>query len=159
MVIPLRSMLPNVKPSPERSVRSTMAPPSSSSNTTPPPPPPPPPPSSVKKIFFRLIVPVVVVTNIFVGVYVLVRTMKKPSQKDGKTIVNVPSAATEKTANVSTPVKVLLPVPENEQRELFKWILEEKRKTKPGNKAEKKKLDEEKALLKEFIRAKSIPSL
>ena len=40
-----------------------------------------------------------------------------------------------------------------------KWVLEEKQKVKPRNAAEKKKLDEEKALLKEFIRAGSLPSL
>lgn len=37
------------------------------------------------------------------------------------------------------PVKVQKPIPEDQQRELFKWILEEKRKIKPKNPEEKKK--------------------
>lgn len=60
---------------------------------------------------------------------------------------------------IPAPVKVLPPIAEQEQRELFKWILEEKRKVKPSDRAEKKKIDDEKALLKQFIGAKSIPSI
>lgn len=56
------------------------------------------------------------------------------------------------------PVKVREPIPVDQQRELFKWILEEKRKIKPKDREEKKRIDEEKAILKEFIRAKSIPN-
>jgi hypothetical protein len=37
--------------------------------------------------------------------------------------------------------------------------LEEKRKIKPKDREEKKQIDEEKAILKQFIRAKSNPSL
>ncbi|KAF2318147.1 hypothetical protein GH714_001141 [Hevea brasiliensis] len=48
-------------------------------------------------------------------------------------------------------------IPEDQQRELFKWILEEKRKVKPKDQQEKKRIDEEKAILKQFIRAKAIP--
>ncbi|ESQ50491.1 hypothetical protein EUTSA_v10022851mg [Eutrema salsugineum] len=56
------------------------------------------------------------------------------------------------------PVKVARkPIPEDEQRELFKWILEEKRKMEPKDRKEKKKIDEEKAILKQFIRAERIP--
>ncbi|CAH2051226.1 unnamed protein product [Thlaspi arvense] len=61
------------------------------------------------------------------------------------------SAATE-------PVTVARkPIPEDEQRELFKWILEEKRKTEPKDRKEKKRIDDEKAILKQFIRAERIP--
>ncbi|RRT42674.1 hypothetical protein B296_00053791 [Ensete ventricosum] len=62
-------------------------------------------------------------------------------------------------APIPAPTKVLPPIAEQEQRELFKWILEEKRKVKLSDMAEKKKIDDEKALLKQFIRAKSIPSI
>lgn len=56
------------------------------------------------------------------------------------------------------PVKVARkPIPEDEQRELFKWILEEKRKINPKDREEKKRIDEEKAILKQFIRAEKIP--
>lgn len=51
------------------------------------------------------------------------------------------------------------PVPEEQQRELFEWLLEEKRKLKPKDNVEKKKIDEEKAILKRFLRAESIPKL
>lgn len=57
------------------------------------------------------------------------------------------------------PVKIYQPIPEEEKRELFKWILEEKRKVKPNNHEEKKQIDEEKATLKQFIRAESIPDI
>ncbi|XP_010416972.1 PREDICTED: uncharacterized protein LOC109124854 isoform X2 [Camelina sativa] len=51
------------------------------------------------------------------------------------------------------------PIPEDEQKELFKWILEEKRKMEPKDRTEKKRIDEEKAILKQFIRADRIPKL
>lgn len=57
------------------------------------------------------------------------------------------------------PVKPREPIPESQQREIFKWILEEKRKIKPKDPEEKKRLDEEKAILKQFIRGKSIPTI
>ena len=55
------------------------------------------------------------------------------------------------------PVKVREPIPEDQQRELFMWMLEEKRKIKPRDREEKKRIDEDKAILKQFIRAKPIP--
>ncbi|KAL1218338.1 hypothetical protein V5N11_028049 [Cardamine amara subsp. amara] len=56
------------------------------------------------------------------------------------------------------PVKVARkPIPEDEQRELFKWILEEKRKIEPKDRKKKKQIDEEKAILKQFIRAEKLP--
>ncbi|EOA31453.1 hypothetical protein CARUB_v10014639mg [Capsella rubella] len=58
------------------------------------------------------------------------------------------------------PVKVARkPIPEDEQKELFKWILEEKRKIEPKDRKEKKRIDEEKAILKQFISASRIPKL
>lgn len=51
------------------------------------------------------------------------------------------------------------PIPEDQQRELLKWILEEKRKTKPRDAEERKHIDEEKAILKQLIRAKSLPTI
>ncbi|KAL0885498.1 hypothetical protein Bca101_009481 [Brassica carinata] len=58
------------------------------------------------------------------------------------------------------PVKVARkPIPEDEQRELFKWILEEKRKMEPKDRKDKRRIDEEKAVLKQFIRAERIPKL
>ncbi|KAG2323527.1 hypothetical protein Bca52824_016740 [Brassica carinata] len=51
------------------------------------------------------------------------------------------------------------PIPEDEQRELFKWILEEKSRMEPKDRKEKKQIDEEKAVLKQFIRAERVPKL
>ncbi|KAJ6394704.1 hypothetical protein OIU77_023832 [Salix suchowensis] len=60
---------------------------------------------------------------------------------------------------ISEAVKLIEPVREDQQRELFKWILEEKRKVKPKDSEERKRIDDEKAILKQFIRAKSIPGI
>lgn len=51
------------------------------------------------------------------------------------------------------------PIPDDQQLELFKWILEEKRKVKPKDPADKKRIDEDKAILKQFIRTESTPKL
>lgn len=58
---------------------------------------------------------------------------------------------------VTKPLKVQQPIPEDNQRELFKWMLEEKRKVISKDREEKKQIDEDKAILKQFIRANSIP--
>ena len=58
---------------------------------------------------------------------------------------------------VTMPVKLRVPLPEEQQREVFKWMLEEKRKVKPNDVVEKKQIDKEKDILKQFLRAKSIP--
>ncbi|CAL9107487.1 unnamed protein product, partial [Musa textilis] len=96
-------------------------------------------------------------------VYVLLRTSKKEStEKDEEAVGEVPASpvATIKPVipdkkqvigPIPAPLKVLPPIAEQEQRELFQWILEEKRKVKPGDRAEKKKIDEEKALLKHCL--------
>ena len=56
-------------------------------------------------------------------------------------------------------MKLWEPILEDQQHELFKWMLEEKRNIKPKDPVEKKCIDEEKAILKQFIRAKPIPSI
>lgn len=57
------------------------------------------------------------------------------------------------------PVKFLQPIPEEQQRELFKWMLHEKRKNKPKDTEEKRRIDQEKVVLKDFIRSESVPNL
>lgn len=130
-----------------------------------------------KKPFLRRIFPFLLIVNFAVGAYVLLRTTdKQPAEKDeevleekeaaaaaaasapaGSPKLEVPQPIPVKVAEA--PKKVLPPIPQEEQREIFKWILEEKRNIKPASSSEKKKLDEEKALLKQFIRTKSIPTL
>ncbi|XP_008808059.2 uncharacterized protein LOC103720228 [Phoenix dactylifera] len=127
----------------------------------------PPPPYAAKKGFLRRIVPLLLAANLGIGVYVLTRTStRQPTDKDEEVpsspVVSTGAPVPEKKSSAeppSTPKKVLPPIPENEQRQLFKWILEEKRKAKPRDSAEKKKIDEEKSLLKQFIHEKSIPVL
>jgi hypothetical protein len=88
--------------------------------------------------------------------YVLVRTYQKDSGRNDAATSTSAAATADKPAQ---PIAALPPIPEDEQRQLYKWMLQEKRKIKPRNAAERKKLDEEKALLKEFIRAESLLSL
>ncbi|THG05287.1 hypothetical protein TEA_002306 [Camellia sinensis var. sinensis] len=103
--------------------------------------------------------------------YMFVRARKKDTTaEDSKAAAKVPSTPVVTPATpvpeepalpppIAVPVKVREPIPEDQQLELFKWILEEKRKVKPKGREEKKRIDEEKALLKQFIRAKSIPNI
>ncbi|KAF6986823.1 hypothetical protein CFC21_004540 [Triticum aestivum] len=131
----------------------------------PPPPPPPPTAAEAKKGFMRRMFPFLLAVNAFVGAYMLVRTYYKDSP--AKTADAASATATASTAVESqepvaavAPVKpVLPPIPEDEQRRVYKWMLEEKRKVKPRDAAEKKRLDDEKALLKQIIRADTLPVL
>lgn len=103
--------------------------------------------------------------------YLFMRTKKKETDAEDDiedevvTIVQTTAADTapvEKplpSPTINEPTKLREPILESQQRELFKWILEEKRKIKTKDPEEKKRIDEEKAILKQFIRAKSIPGL
>lgn len=101
--------------------------------------------------------------------YVLVRTRKKDTSttiEEGTSDVPSPTtAATTAPITATTLTSIMVPVmprdpiPMDKQRELFKWMLEEKRKVKPKDSEEKKRIDDEKAILKQFIRAKSIPNI
>ncbi|XP_048130012.1 uncharacterized protein LOC115737547 isoform X2 [Rhodamnia argentea] len=132
-------------------------------------PPPPPPPKESFARRYKFLWPLLLTVNAAVGVYLFMRTNKKDNtteEEDSKAIsstaVSTITPATEKPVPVpiiTEPVKPREPIPEDKQRELFKWILEEKRKIKPRDPEERKRLDEEKATLKQFIRAKSLPSI
>ncbi|KAH6830770.1 hypothetical protein C2S53_014928 [Perilla frutescens var. hirtella] len=151
---------------------SSMAASSSTGATAPPPPPPPPP---VKEPFlqrFKFYKTLALVVSLTVGVYAFTRTVlkvgpykeEKPESPTTSTSSSTtPASATAINEQPVTPptVKPIQrpPVPEDQQRELFKWMLEEKRKAKPRDAEEKKRIDEEKAILKQFIRAKSLPTI
>ena len=45
------------------------------------------------------------------------------------------------------------------QSRLYRWMLDERRKVKPRDTAERRRLDDDIALLKEIIRADSLPRL
>ncbi|CAA0827135.1 Unknown protein [Striga hermonthica] len=112
---------------------------------------------------------VVLIFNFALGGYMFWQSGKKPRGKE-KTAVPTEEVAPETPVIVTPPVEpepvlptpitspviVRQPVTEDQQREIFNWILEEKRKVKPTSREEKKRIDEEKAILKEFIRANSI---
>ncbi|XVF86802.1 hypothetical protein PTKIN_Ptkin18bG0071700 [Pterospermum kingtungense] len=136
--------------------------------------PPPPPPQPPKESFarrYKFLWPLLLAVNFTVGAYLFMRTKKKDTTEDVvRDVGSSPVSTTTVTAPpvtemplpappITQPVKLPEPIPESQQRELFKHILEEKRKVKPKDPEEKKRLDEEKAILKQFIRAKSIPSI
>lgn len=99
--------------------------------------------------------------------YLFMRTKKKDTDVEDEVVapgsttaaVTAPVEKPLPSPTIKEPPKLREPISENQQRELFKWILEEKRKVKTKDPEEKKRVDEEKAILKEFIRAKSIPSI
>lgn len=108
--------------------------------------------------------------SLFSTAYVLLRTTKKEPAKEGEdAIKETPLASSQSTAVTDTEkvpiieptkpapedVKVLPQISDDEQRHLFKWILDEKRKAKTKDALEMKKLDEEKAILKHYISSKS----
>ncbi|KAI3521416.1 hypothetical protein L1887_10881 [Cichorium endivia] len=131
---------------------------SSSSNI----PPPPPPKESLGRRY-KFIWPLLLAVNFSIGAYLFTRTNKeeKTEEEVPSTVVTSTSTPTSiSNTSVSPPAipKTLEPIPMDQQKELFKWILEEKRKVKTKNPREKKQIDEEKAILKQFIRAKNIPS-
>jgi len=83
-------------------------------------------------------------------------------------------AEKKKTAPAQAPVPAVAPsvvaapewapppkkaISEEEQRQVLQWVLEERRKVKGLNKAEKARIDEEKRLLKELLRGSQLPPL
>ncbi|XP_077225565.1 uncharacterized protein LOC143858734 [Tasmannia lanceolata] len=135
------------------------------------PSPPSPPPKESFARRHKFFWPLLLTVNLAVGALLYVATRNKDTGAEAEEVAKeVPSAPVASTAVlvpektlttpiVVEPVKAHKPIPENEQRQLFKWMLEEKRKTKPENALEKKRIDEEKTILKQFIRAKSIQSI
>ncbi|XP_010552208.1 PREDICTED: uncharacterized protein LOC104822633 [Tarenaya hassleriana] len=133
--------------------------------------PPPPPPKEPFARRYKFLWPLLLTVNLAIGGYILLRTKKKdtsptdeetapPStQSTDAAVASVDAQKTPALAVVTEPVKAREPIPVKEQRDLFKWMLEEKRKANPKGAEEKKKIDEEKEMLKQLIRAKTIPNL
>ncbi|EPS59479.1 hypothetical protein M569_15329 [Genlisea aurea] len=136
----------------------------------------PNPPQPIQKEPFirryRFLWPVVLAVNLGIGAYVLVRTTSKGRGTEvgdaAETETPHQIVAEEKnpaTVSAQNPIveeqrlPVLAPhIPEVQQRELFRWILEEKRKLKPRDAQDKKRIDEEKSILKNLIRSESVPN-
>ncbi|KAK6273588.1 hypothetical protein POUND7_010671 [Theobroma cacao] len=124
---------------------------------------------------------ILLISNLALGAYMFAKARKKNSSivdnkpakiemepEKSKTEADLSSAPLTPTPVyeeppifpvVATPPKVLEPIPENQRCELFEWILEEKRKVKPKDPEERKRIDEEKAILKQFMRSKSMPRI
>ncbi|KAK6236474.1 hypothetical protein QUC31_020251 [Theobroma cacao] len=124
---------------------------------------------------------ILLISNLALGAYMFAKARKKNSSivdnkpakiemepEKSKTEADVSSAPLTPTPVyeeppifpvVATPPKVLEPIPEDQRCELFEWILEEKRKVKPKDPEERKRIDEEKAILKQFMRSKSMPRI
>ncbi|CAN8288020.1 unnamed protein product [Cochlearia groenlandica] len=139
-----------------------------------------PPPPPLKESFarrYKYVWPVLLTVNLAIGGYLFFRTKKKDiDTSDEETVaksgglvaaaapvgMSKPVSSSAAVVAVAEPVMVVKarePIPEKQQRELFKWMLEEKRKVKTRNAEEKKINDEEKAILKHFIASKTIPTL
>ncbi|CAA7015521.1 unnamed protein product [Microthlaspi erraticum] len=131
--------------------------------------PPPPPPKESFARRYKFVWPLLLTVNLAVGGYLFFRTKKKDIEpaneemaaKSGSLAAPVTVEKSVSSTVVAEPmvIKAREPIPEKQQRELFKWMLEEKRKVKPRNAEEKRRIDEEKAILKQFIGAKTIPTL
>ncbi|XP_068304065.1 uncharacterized protein [Pyrus communis] len=126
--------------------------------------PPPQPPKESFARRYKFLWPLLLTVNLGVGAYLFMRTKRKDVEENVIATVSTTAqtTTTEKplpSPTITEPVKLLEPIPEDHQHQLFKWMLEEKRKVKPKDPEEKKHLDEEKAILKQFLRAKSLPTI
>ncbi|CAN6989480.1 unnamed protein product [Brassica oleracea var. botrytis] len=133
-------------------------------------PPPPPPPKESFARRYKYMWPLLLTVNLAVGGYLFFRTKKKDIEEPASEEIAAKSGSVAAPVTIENPVssavvaepvvvKAREPIPEKQQRELFMWMLEEKRKVKPQNAEEKKRIDEEKAILKQFIGSKTIPTL
>ncbi|XP_052183256.1 uncharacterized protein LOC127795541 isoform X1 [Diospyros lotus] len=145
-------------------------------------PPPRPLPQGFLSRRSKAIWRVLIISNLALGVsgqltylhwwspaYIFMKPRKKDkAEEDSKAAANIPSATVVTTLTpeeaVLSPstterVKVHQPIPEDQQRELFKWILEERKKVKPKDSEAEKRIKEEKVILEQFINAESIPSI
>ncbi|KAH7519198.1 hypothetical protein FEM48_Zijuj08G0010300 [Ziziphus jujuba var. spinosa] len=139
-------------------------------------PPPFAPKESLTKRY-KLVWRVLLISNFALGGYLFARARKKDrdiatrrasetGSKDAKAAeeVHPPPITTPPISEilallppVMEPRKLRKPILEDQQRQLFEWMLEEKRKVVAKDREEKKQIDEDKAILKQFIRAKSVP--
>ncbi|KAG6669185.1 hypothetical protein CIPAW_01G225600 [Carya illinoinensis] len=131
-------------------------------------PPPQQPPKESLARRYKFLWPMLLAVNLAVGAYVFMSTKKKDTGVVEEIAIpaSTNAATTAPVAEKPLPLPTIIesvksrkPVPQDQQRELFKWLLEEKRKVKSKDPDEKKRIDEEKAILKRFIQAKSIPSV
>ncbi|XVE72373.1 hypothetical protein DITRI_Ditri11bG0034300 [Diplodiscus trichospermus] len=110
------------------------------------PAPAPQPPKESFARRYKFLWPLLLAVNFTVGAYLFMRTKKKDTGITEEDPLPSPS--------ITQPVKLPEPIPESQQGELFKHILEEKRKVKRKHPEEKKQLGEGEALLKTIYSSK-----
>lgn len=98
---------------------------------------------------YKFLWPMLLTVNLAVGAYLFMRTKKQDEHvadeeaaPDSAKITKIAAPVVEESLArpaIVEPVKVREPIPVDQQRELFKWILEEKRKIKPKDREEKKR--------------------
>ncbi|CAJ1941694.1 unnamed protein product [Sphenostylis stenocarpa] len=130
---------------------------------TPPPAPPPLPPTGLLMKRCKFIWRLLLLSNLALGAFLFASAKRRDSVEitrrtalkshKGKASVEVPPEPITSSIDlncddffvpVTTPVQMRAPIPEEQQREIFQWMLEEKRKLKPKNPVERKQIDEEK---------------
>ncbi|CAH9066831.1 unnamed protein product [Cuscuta epithymum] len=165
---PKKSQLKQHASSPQTPSPPSVSPSMTSSNPTAANHAPPPPPA--KEPFlrrYRFIFPMLLAVNLAIGGYLYMRTKKKDTTAIEIQETPIPSVVTA-TESATIADKLVIPpalqpvrepISEKDKRDILKWMLEEKRKLKPKDPEEKRRIDEDKAILKQFIRAKSIPNL
>jgi len=124
---------------------------------------------------YRAGVGALLLVNLGIGGYVLSRPRPviDANSLNPEKVESV-EAEKKKTAPAQAPVPAVAPsvvaapewapppkkaISEEEQRQVLQWVLEERRKVKGLNKAEKARIDEEKRLLKELLRGSQLPPL
>jgi hypothetical protein len=122
---------------------------------------------------YRAGVGALLLVNLGIGGYVLTRPKPVLDAQLSKEAVE-PEPEKAKSAPEQAPALVVaaavaapeaappppkVTVSEEEQRQVLQWVLEEKRKVKAQNKAEKASVDEEKRVLKQYLRASHLPPL
>ncbi|XP_024519058.1 uncharacterized protein LOC112342072 [Selaginella moellendorffii] len=105
----------------------------------------------------RGFVGVFLVINVCIGGYLIAKTTPKSSKKQR---AQKKDAAESPPAAQAPPARVPhRKVTANEQRQLFQWMLDEKRKIKPANSIEKARIDDDKKVLKQFLRSTNLPQI
>ncbi|KEH32530.1 hypothetical protein MtrunA17_Chr4g0071311 [Medicago truncatula] len=141
------------------------------------PPPQPVPPTGLPMKRFKFVWRFLLLSNLALGAFLFASAKRRDSMEiqkkrtahrlhKSKAAVEVPPEPSTSSVDLNyedflvpatMPMEVRAPIPDEQQREVFKWILEEKRKVKPKDAMEKKQIDEDKDILKQFLRANSIP--
>lgn len=115
---------------------------------------------------YRAGVGALLLVNLGIGGYVLSRPRPEIDAK----LLNPEKRAAPEEKQESAPTQAVAEEPEwvppskasiseDEQRQVLQWVLDERRKVKGVNKAEKARIDEEKRVIKHLLRESHLPPL